>query len=453
MSIHQSGKKLIALLYALTKACQIYDLNNDVVVNAGKKLYEFINSLFDIFERLELVRYRDYIFFNKQRLRFEIDGYASLQFIDNRLKHLNIKSLTILNGIDINQVMQFAVLFKETKSIFMNEIKRKRFPHILIEFKTTEDEIPEFLQDGERTKKVYFKALRVTKNLMQNLWVNKTADVRSSKRVVYNLIDTLSQDEFGLLALTTIKNFDEYTFNHSLNVGVLSLALGQRIGLSKRDLVKLGTAGLLHDIGKVEIDKGLIYKPQKLTDSEWEIIKLHSNFGVRQILKTRGLDEVSLYAMVVSFQHHWNQDGTGYPQRNNREKPILFSRIVRIADSYDAMTTSRPYQPVPYIPPLAIRVLWAKREFFFDPVLTKVFIQLLGLYPVGSCLQLSTQELALVVRQNPGYVERPFVKIILTKSGQKIDGRTIDLSMDTSIKIIKPVYPQKYGINPAAYFV
>ncbi len=453
MSIHQFGKKFITLLYTLTRACRIYDLNNDVVITAGQKFYQFINSLFDIFENIEIVRYRDYIFFNKQRLRFEIEGYASLQFIDNRLKHLDIKTIVISKGIEKDEIMRFITIFKETKDIFMNEIKQKSFPHIFVEFKTTKDEIPDFLQNGERTKKVYFKALMVTKNLMQNLWVNRTVDVRSSKRVVYNLIDTLSRDEFGLLALTTIKNFDEYTFNHSVNVGILSLALGQRIGLSKKDLVKLGTAGILHDIGKVEIDKGIIYKPGRLSTSEWEIIKLHSNFGVRQILKTRGLDEVSLYAIVVSYQHHWNYNGTGYPPRKEDEHPIFFSNIVRITDCYDAMTTFRPYQPTPYIPPLAIKVIWAKRGILFDPVIVKAFTQLLGVYPVGSCLKLSSQEIGLVVRQNPGHIEHPIIKIILDSKGKKVDGHTIDLSLDKKVSIINPVYPQKYSINPASYFV
>jgi HD-GYP domain-containing protein (c-di-GMP phosphodiesterase class II) len=307
--------------------------------------------------------------------------------------------------------------------------------------------------DGERIKRSYFKALKVTRNLMQNLWTNQPVDLKSSRRIVYNLIDSLSQDEFGLLALSTIKNYDEYTFNHSLNVGILSLALGQRIGLSKKSLARLGTAGIFHDIGKVEIPKELIYKSGGLSDEEWKTLKYHSDYGVKEILKIRGLDDTGLISMVVAYQHHWNMNGTGYPERTGKEEPMLFSKIVRICDSYDAMTTPRIYQPIPYLPNIALRVLWKLRNTCFDLVLLKVFIQLLGLYPVGSCLKLSSGEAGLVVRQNPGYLGQPIVKVIIDKNDNKIDGPVIDFSIVQDIKIVKAIYPQTYGVNPASYFV
>jgi HD-GYP domain-containing protein (c-di-GMP phosphodiesterase class II) len=278
-------------------------------------------------------------------------------------------------------------------------------------------------------------------------------DVKSSRRIVYSLVDSISRDEFGIMALTTIKNFDEYTFNHSLNVGILALALGQRIGLDKKSLARLGASGILHDIGKVEISKDLINKIQKLTDQEWETLKLHSNFGVREILKTRGLDDIAMYAVTVAYQHHWNFDGTGYPLREKDEEPTLFSKVVRICDSYDAMTTARSYQPVPYLPHFALRVIWSNQNRLFDPVLTKVFAQLLGIYPVGSCLELNTGEVGLVMRQNPSNIDLPIAKIIVDRDHNKVDGRTIDLAMDVETKIIRPTYPQIYGVNPAAYFL
>jgi len=454
MRIYESGKHLISLFYALMKAVQVYDVNNDVVQKAAKKLVFFIKTILNVYSHIELVRYRDYIFFNKQRLRFEIDGYASLQFVHDKLKKLGVKSLTIMPGIDKEEIILFTSVFKEEeKDKFKKHITSKKFYNVNTEFIVGEEETPDFLQNGQRIKRTYFKALKVTRNLMQNLWANQPVDVKNSKRVVYSLLDSLSQDEFGLLALTTIKNFDEYTYNHSLNVGILSMAIGQRIGLSRKELAELGASGLLHDIGKVRIPKELIYKPGKLSDDEWEILKHHSDFGVKEILKTRGLDEAGLIAMTVSYQHHWNFDGSGYPVHENREKPILFSKIVRIADSYDAMTTPRVYQPIPYLPCLAVRVLWNLKGAFFDPTLAKVFVQLLGLYPIGSCLELSGGEIALVLRQNEGHPASPILKIVLDQEKKKIDGEIIDLLLDPKVEIKRPIYAQKYDINPATYFV
>ncbi|HEC77585.1 MAG TPA: HD domain-containing protein [candidate division WOR-3 bacterium] len=453
MSIYESGKRIVSLFYALIKAVQVYDLNNDVVQNSAKRLIDYINTLLTLHSHIELVRYRDYVFFNKQRLRFEIDGYASLQFVHDKLKILNIRSLTIIPGIEKNEIILFASIFKENQELFSRQFSSKRFQHISVDFSTGEDEIPDFLKNGEKLKRTYFKALKVTRNLMHNLWTNQPVDVRHSRRIVYGLIDSLSRDEFGLIALTAIKNFDEYTYNHSLNVGILSLALGQRLGIKKKDLADLGTAGLLHDIGKVEIPKELIYKSGRLTDREWNILKLHSDFGVKQILKTRGLDDTGLVSMTVSYQHHWNFDGTGYPEHDPANKPVLFSRIVRICDSYDAMTTPRIYQPVPYLPPIAVRVIWKLRQKCFDPTLVKIFVQLLGVYPVGSCLKLSSGETGLVIRQNQGSPELPILKIIIDKDQKKIDGRIVDLTVEKELKIITPIYAQKYGINPSEYFV
>jgi HD-GYP domain-containing protein (c-di-GMP phosphodiesterase class II) len=453
MNIYITGKTVVGLLYPLLKAVQVYDINNDVVINCAKKFVDFIENQFTTISSLEFVRYRDYIFFNKQRLKYEIDNYANLTFLNNQLKSLHIKSITFLPGMAQQEIIDFADIFKADKVSFLKQFVLKRYPHIKVEFLKAGEEEEELIEESEFTKKTYFKALKVTRNLMQNLWTGRPVDVKSSRRIVYSLVDSISRDEFGIMALTTIKNFDEYTFNHSLNVGILSLALGQRIGLDKKSLARLGTSGILHDIGKVEISKDLINKIQKLTDQEWETLKLHSNFGVREILKTRGLDDTAMFAITVAYQHHWNFDGTGYPLREKDEEPTLFSKIVRICDSYDAMTTARAYQPVPYLPHFALRVIWSNQNRLFDPVLAKVFAQLLGIYPVGSSLELNTGEVGLVMRQNPSNIDLPILKIIVDRDHNKVDGRTVDLAMEVEMKIIRPTYPQIYGVNPAAYFL
>ncbi|MEO0160688.1 MAG: HD-GYP domain-containing protein [candidate division WOR-3 bacterium] len=453
--MYKFGKDFIANFYTLIKATFVYEFNNDVVINLLNKFFNLIKTLFQTNNQIEILRYRDYIFFNKIRMRFEIEGYASLQFLEENLKRLGIKTITFFPGLKASEILKFATLFKLNREGFISEYQRINFPSITVEFYTQEEEpVPEFLKNGEQVKKTYFKALKVTKNLIQHLWARQSVDTRSFRRVVYTLIDSLSQDEFGLIALTSIKNFDEYTYNHSLNVGVLSLALGQRLDLDRKNLVKLGTAGLLHDIGKVAISKALIDKAQSLTEEEWEIMKKHSTFGVNEIIKTRGLDDISFAAFLAAYQHHWNYDGTGYPDRfDPKMQPNLFARIIRICDAYDAMTTSRPYQILPYPPPVAIRVIWSHAGSYFDPILVKVFIQILGVYPVSSCLELDNAEIAVVIHQNPVHIDRPVIKIVMNNRKQKIAGPVIDLSQEKRLNIIRPVYPQKYDLNPAEYLL
>jgi HD-GYP domain-containing protein (c-di-GMP phosphodiesterase class II) len=450
--LREAGDNFISFFYTLIKAVQVHDLRNDVVQSAAQKFLEYINSIFTTATKIEIVRYRDYIFFNKQRLRFKIDRFASLQFIDSKLRTLKIKSLTFLPGIHKEEILKFSSIFKLEKDSFLKQFTLEKFEHIQLEFATKEDEIPELLKDGERVKRTYFRALKGLRNLMQNLWTDRPVDVISSRRIVYSLLNALFQDEFGLLALATLKNIDEYTFNHSLNVGILSMALGQRIDLNRKSLAQLGTAGLLHDLGKVDIPKEIMYKVE-LSNEEWEKIKLHSVYGVKEIVRIRELDEIGMVGMVVAYQHHWNYDGTGYPTREKDEKPTLFAKIVRICDAYDAMTSPRTYQPIPYLRHYALRILWAHRQTWFDPILVKAFIQLLGIYPVGSCLELSSGEIGLVVRQNAGYLDLPLVKIVLNRQGENVDGATVDLSLEKGVNIVRPIFPQQYGINPATYFV
>ena len=134
MSIYSSGKTIVALLYPLLKAVQVYDVNNDVVINTAKKFVTFVDTLFATISSLEFVRYRDYIFFNKQRLKYEIDNYANLQFLNSRLKILRIKSLTFLPGIEQQELIDFVAIFKEDKVTFLKEFVLKRYPHIKVEF-------------------------------------------------------------------------------------------------------------------------------------------------------------------------------------------------------------------------------------------------------------------------------------------------------------------------------
>ena len=452
MSQYAVGKDVINFWYTLVKATQIYDPRNDVVVGATTRLVAHLKKIHAGGGPLELLRYRDYIFYNKLRLRFEIEGYASLQYLNESFKRLGVRSLSIFPGITDDEAVRFALLFKEDPPVFMSSLTAQNYPHITVSFATTEEEIPEFLRDRQQAKRTYYKALKTTKNLIQNLWTNQPVNINSFRRVVYTLIESISRDELGITALATIKNFDEYTYNHSLNVGVLALTMGQHLGMSRVALVKLGTAGLLHDIGKVEIDKNLLYKIDRLTDDEWERIQHHSLFSVRQIIKTRGLDDVSISALVSAYQHHWNYNGTGYPADDPKDiNPVFLSRIIRICDAYDAMTTPRPYHPIPYIPAIAVRVVWERSGTYFDPMLAKVFVQLFGIYPIGSCIEFTTGDIGVVLRENAGWIDRPVVKIVLDRDRKAVNRDPIDLSVTAGFEIRRPVYPQEFRINPADY--
>ena len=461
MNNDTSEKKLVFFFYALIQAVQVYGVNNNATLKAAQKCLEHINSLFKTISQIELVRYQDYLFINKQRLRFEIFGYATLQAMHQRLKSLNIRSITLSPGVNRDELIGCAFLLRGDEESIWDQLSSEPFPHIHLELQSKDEEAEEnpgedifgFQQQKEQIKRTYFKSLSVVKNLMNSLWKNQSINIRSYRRIVYSLANFVTRDESTLLALTSIKHFDEYTYMHSLNVGILTMSMGERIGLNRQGIVKLGTSGILHDIGKIQIPKELIDKPEKLTEKEWKTVRRHTDYGVIELLKTKGIDELVLASMIVAFQHHWNYDSTGYPTQEKAIEYTLFARIVRICDAYDAMITARPYQLIPYLPHFALRVIWAHKNTYFDPILVKVFIQAIGIYPIGSCLELNSGEIGVVMRQNPGYLDLPIVKIVVDKNQKKNDDRMIDLSQESKLEIVRPIYPQKYNINIAEYLM
>ena len=161
------------------------------------------------------------------------------------------------------------------------------------------------------------------------------------------MVDLILEEEQLLIGMTSIKDYDEYTYNHSVNVSILSVALGQRIGLSKKALTELGIVALFHDIGKIEIPKEILNKSTNFTEQEWDIVKKHPSWGVRALLRMKKIDYSSIRAAITSFEHHMYSDLSGYPKPRQPLELDFYSKIVTLADNYDGMTSSRVYARIP----------------------------------------------------------------------------------------------------------
>jgi putative nucleotidyltransferase with HDIG domain len=199
--------------------------------------------------------------------------------------------------------------------------------------------------------------------------------------VVGAVVDSILSDEESMLALTYMRNYDEYTYQHSLNVCIYSIALANRLGLPKPVVSEIGVASLFHDIGKTDIPHGILNKVEKLTAEEWRSIRAHTKSGVRVLTQLRKMDRAILRAMVVAFCHHMNLDGTGYPQPERSIKPDLSSRIVRIADVYDAISSRRPYRTRTFTKSEILNIISDKAVNELDPILSRVFSEVVGTMP------------------------------------------------------------------------
>jgi len=280
--------------------------------------------------------------------------------------------------------------------------------------------------EGEPTdaaNAAFGSAVSLMREIDRLLRANRHVSSAKVKGVVRSLVDNVLTNRYAMLQLTGLKNYDEYTFYHSANVAILSLALGSIITNDYRFLSSLGVGALLHDIGKLTVDLSILNKPGALTPEEWAAVRQHPIGGAEMTALLPGVDKS---AVVTILEHHMRWDGAGYPSRTPRRKQHLASRIVAVADSYDAMTSRRSYSAA-RVQDEAIGLLAESAGTSLDPALVKLFIQMMGLYPPRSVVRLSGDEVAIVLAPDEKDPVRPLVRIIATGAGDFIEPRDIKL--------------------------
>jgi len=308
----------------------------------------------------------------------------------------------------------------------------------------------------------YGYAVQSLQEIARKVSSNQTTGIKKALRMVHKLIDMVTEDSNVLLGLSTIRHYDDYTFTHSINVAILSMCLGHRIGLSKKSLEILTLSALFHDLGKINVPKSILNKPGKLTDQEFKEMKNHSLYSVRQILLLKTTQEKKAQMLLAPFEHHLKFDLSGYPQ-TPRSKPLsLFGRIISIADVFDALTAPRVYRPYAIIPDRALSIMQEGSGKDFDPLLLKVFINMIGVYPIGTLLKLDNGEIGLVAKYSGERGEKQNLWVQMLEPGQ--DGRFMkgDLvnlgSYDPEarqyrIPIAETLHPASYNIQPADFLL
>jgi len=321
------------------------------------------------------------------------------------------------------------------------------------------DTVTELGELRRRARRTFFHALRCSRWHAGRLASESVPELRRSRQVVHQIIDTLVEEEFSLLALTALKAFDVQTFLHSVNVCILSTALGQRLGLNKRELSELGVAALFHDLGKMTVPKPVLHKPGTFNPAEWEIMRTHPLEGVRTLLRVGKLSDLVIKVLLVGLEHHMRYDLTGYPRLGDQWDIGVLSRIVSIADCYDAMTSRRSYEEERLIPHRVMVHMLGRAGKNFDPELMRLFVCLMGLYPVGSLVELTTSELAVVVASDPEDPTYPVVRVVRDPSGQLVDPqelRLVNLAAEGggsagNRRILRALDPEDQQLDLAGY--
>jgi putative nucleotidyltransferase with HDIG domain len=459
--IQNASKDLVNQLSVVLRTAQIHDLTNIAVKSNIEKLISIINTLISHENIITLEVRGEFFYLNDSRIRYPLEYLINFDFLMREFKKRELGTVVFTHRITA-QDMQIlikafnAAPFSSTPFEIMSD-KMSGVKSITIDrLKKIVEE--EDLDVRKMVKKTYFNAVSYTRGVINKIKSGEKVSLKKAKRVVESMVDHILEQEQLLVGMTAIKEYDEYTYHHSVNVSILSVALGQRLGLNRKMLTELGMVSLFHDIGKMEIPNEVLNKPTNFTDEEWMIIRKHPVWGVMALLKLKRLDSLSMRSAIVAFEHHMNFDLSGYPKIKGPLELDLFSRIVSLADQYDAMTSARVYARIPMSPDKALSIMMERSGTQLDPLLFKFFVNMVGVYPIGTLVMLDTKELGLVYESNPLFVNRPRVMVITDNTGKRLEGYVVDLTEKNEREefvrsIIKTLDPNKYKINLAEYFL
>lgn len=461
------GQDFLRSFYAILKTASLYEVNNNRYIGQAGEFRQLVAEVFTDEPNLVFVYKEGYFFLNDQRIKSDPGDDEAVTYFKEKFDSLNISGFNIFSRADSREIDRFifglthfkAPQDKEEANVqFKEKLEKLQIDNIVpvkIAESTADKKVTN--QKSETTKlkarKTFFHAIGTVQEIVSQAKSGNRINLAKTKRLVQSMVDQIIESESTMVELTVLRDFDEYTYIHSVNVCVLSIVLGYHLGLDKKRLSDLGVAALLHDIGKINLPIELVNKPDTYNEMDWKQMRSHPVFGVKTILKTRGSDLSSVRAIAAAYEHHITFAGGGYPELLQKRTPCMFAQIVAIADSFNAMTSGRIYHRKRMAGDEVITNMVNRAGSDFNPLLLKVFINTIGIYPVGSVVRLNTNEIAIVSRTNPDDLVKPEVKVIADQDGLKPELKIIDLSAEeaANIHIAGVIDGDKYNIDPANF--
>lgn len=430
------GGRVVAGLFGTLKLMQMYGPDHDATRDAVKNLSEAIEAAAEDGETVVSVR-GSRVQVNSRLMRPSECGGLALGFLAGEFARRRVHSVRFAARTPVNEIAALHGAFLELDTSRAEPCQRliaalgaASVEHIEVEAQEEKDDLPILMEERRRAAmKVYLRGLRAFKDVLRCDGVADPAKVRRARRAVQGIVDRFLEDESAVLALAQIHGYDRKLFHHSLNVCLYALALGQRVGLTRRQLGDLGMAALFHDAGKTVASSGEDRHPQ---------------VGARLLLAEGTAHEGMLKAAIAAYEHHVHFDGSGEPPIDH--PPHLFSRIVAIADCYESLTATRDYEEDAMPSQTALDVMQERAATQFDPLLLKAFAGVLGSFPVGSLVQLDDGGFAVVVAppENGAPADRPQVRRVDPDAESPETRELLDLAApDSPRSIVRAVAPHE----------
>jgi len=417
MDRRQQEQTIINLIRALgtsLKNRRLYPPSHPLVRSAVEKCFSDILLFFT--ERQELA-----LAISDGTLVFEgvpiFNLTSSLDLFMARLSAIGIPAIVFEKGLAPEDIERFILFLHETKeeglspSDVQERIEKMGITHIRVIPPTDDEE-----DDYSLARTTYDNAVNTVVLLMQEIRMGRIPSGAESERVVKDITGMLKRNRDAIMALTLIKNFDEYTYNHSVNVAVISLAIADALSLSIQEKAEVGVAGLLHDIGKTQLALDLIRKPGNLTFQEFEEIKKHPEEGFVLLGKMPHIRPTSAYMVR---EHHLRYDRKGYPELGPDYPVNPQSQIIAVSDCYDAITTMRAYQKAKQ-PLEALEIMGKLSGKSLDANILAVLKSVMGSYPIGTMVRLNSMEVGVITGVGPAGLGPIKIQILVDRQGNPL---------------------------------
>jgi putative nucleotidyltransferase with HDIG domain len=451
----QLSDDLLRRFGAALRGVQLYSRDHPIVSRNIAALAEVLQAFHDHDPAVVIGLLGDELIVGGQPMS---KASSSMGELIRRLKAMGLERITFASGVTTDELRTFVAKFGEIEKTLVTTTRDEVMAQlesgsIKVGCVTLGEGAPDPGSDAATIRRLYAEAVSVASMVWDSARADERPDPGAARSMVDGLAQAVLQNRSALLALTTLKDYDNYTFTHMVNVSILTMAQARGLGIEGPLLREFGLAALMHDIGKVKTPTEILNKPDKLTPEEFNVMKRHTIDGA-EILRSAA--DIPPLAPVVAFEHHLRADGTGYPDGVSRPRLNLATMLCGIADVYDAMRSKRHYQQA-FPSERILAVLQRNDGSQFDQHLVRRFVQLLGIYPVGNLVRLNTDEIAIVLRVHAPDPYRPKVRVLFGPDGDRLDlPRDINLwesdgKSASASSVIAPLDPAAYGIDPLSF--
>lgn len=259
-----------------------------------------------------------------------------------------------------------------------------------------------------RARQAFADAVKVIRNLMDDIRLGRQIEIASTKPSVEKVVASVMRNSNAMMTMRRLKNLDDYTFLHSVSVCAMLVSFSKVVGMELNAIHEVALGALIHDVGKMRVAQAVLNKPARLTEDEYRHIKSHVVLGSDLIRQLPGIPALTMEPLEL---HHERFDGSGYPKGLKGEEISPVGRMTAIVDVYDALTSDRVYRRG-ISPAAAVQKLFEWSKHHFDPEMTKVFLKSVGIYPVGTLVQLESGRLGVVIEQSDSHLLTPVVRVM-----------------------------------------